>query len=270
MYKLGVASVSFRALSAEQVIELAVEAELDVIEWGSDIHAPCKETERLEQIVRMQKEKNIRCSSYGTYFRLGVHPIEELEGYISAAKHLGTNVLRIWCGNKNYEEMSEAERSEIIEEGKKAAVIAEAAGVVLCMECHGSTYTNCVGGAVELMKRVDSPCFKMYWQPNPYGDIAYNSEYARQIAPYVVNLHVFHWIGEMPKQVPLEEGLENWRQYLTYFNPDVALLLEFMPDQCPDRLKTEAESLRKLVAEATAYCSIDDFEERTHTLPNFK
>ena len=250
MYKLGVASVSFRALSAEQVIDLATDAGLEVIEWGSDVHAPCKEIEKLDEIVKLQREKNIRCSSYGTYFRLGVHPVEELEEYISAAKRLGTNVLRIWCGNKNYQEMSEAERNRIISEGKKAAKLAEETGVILCMECHSESFTNCVEGAVELMKCVDSPHFKMYWQPNPYGDVCYNSEYARQIAPYVVNLHVFHWEGEVPKQVSLEAGLEAWRQYLSYFNSDAALLLEFMPENKPERLKAEAESLRKAIRDA--------------------
>ena len=34
-------SVTFRALTPEEVLELAARAELDAIEWGGDVHVPC-------------------------------------------------------------------------------------------------------------------------------------------------------------------------------------------------------------------------------------
>jgi len=253
MYKLGVASVSFRTLSAERIIELASDAGLEVIEWGSDVHAPCRENKRLNEIAKKQGEKNIRCSSYGTYFRLGVNAIEELEWYISAAKRLGTNVLRIWCGNKNYQNLSEAEKAAIIAEGKKAAMIAEKLKAVLCLECHENTFTNCVEGALEIMQCVQSPSFRMYWQPNAYGNVCYNREYARRIAPYVVNLHVLYWTGDTPRQESLSKGFKDWIKYLSCFNSDMTLLLEFMPEDNPEHLKKEAMYLRELVREVTLY-----------------
>ena len=40
MLKTGVCSVTFRNLNVERIIELVVEAGLDGIEWGGDVHVP--------------------------------------------------------------------------------------------------------------------------------------------------------------------------------------------------------------------------------------
>ena len=102
MFKCGVVSVSFRQLSVDEVIRYTKEAGLDQIEWGSDVHAPYNDPERIAYIAKAQAEAGISCPSYGTYFKLGVDDTELLHGYASAARALGTDILRLWCGNKNY------------------------------------------------------------------------------------------------------------------------------------------------------------------------
>ena len=111
-YDLGLVSVSFRKNSPEEILNAASAAGLSFIEWGSDVHAPCHDTERLKEIAALQKEYGIVCSSYGTYFRLGETRIEELETYIQAAKILGTDLLRLWCGVKSGKDMTKEEREE--------------------------------------------------------------------------------------------------------------------------------------------------------------
>ena len=101
MFRSGLVSISFRSLSPEEIVALCREAGLCAIEWGSDVHAPYNDPQKLNRIVALQKESGIVCSSYGTYFKLGVHDTEELHGYIAAAKLLGTDILRLWCGDKN-------------------------------------------------------------------------------------------------------------------------------------------------------------------------
>ena len=112
-YTLGLVSISFRQHSPKEIIKAVKNAGLACIEWGSDVHAPCKDLERLNEIAALQKEYGISCSSYGTYFRLGDTPIEELTDYINAAKILGTKIIRLWCGTKSGDEMTDAEKSEL-------------------------------------------------------------------------------------------------------------------------------------------------------------
>ena len=245
MFKAGLVSISFRSLSPEEILLLCKENGLSLVEWGSDVHAPYNSEERLRAIAARQKELGIACSSYGTYFKLGIHDTSELHGYINAAKILGTNILRLWCGDKNHEDLTEEQKNHLLAEAKKAALIAEEAGVILCMECHNNTFTNCVEGALELMNTVNSPAFQMYWQPNQFRSDEVNFAYAKAIASYTKNIHVFQWREK--DKFPLADGLPLWEQYLSYFDGSQALLLEFMPDNKPESLEKEAATLHKLI-----------------------
>ena len=244
MFDLGLVSVSFRSLEPKQIAELCRENGLEYIEWGSDIHAPCTDSARISEIVELQADCGIKCSSYGTYFRIGTNEASELYSYIDAAKKLGTDILRLWCGDKHYTDMTPDERDYIIAESKKAAKIAEECGVTLCMECHNKTFTNCLEGALELMKSVDSPNFQMYWQPNQFRTLEENLEYAEKIAKYVKVIHVFNWEGK--NKYPLCDAIEIWQKYLSFFDGSQKLLLEFMPDGKPESLGAETAALKEI------------------------
>lgn len=243
-HNLGLVSVSFRENSPEEILDAMKRTKLTCIEWGSDIHAPCKDTEKLYELVRLQDKYDIFCCSYGTYFRLGTDDLSELEHYARAAKILGTAIVRIWCGNRNAAEYSESEKSVFFETAKKAAEIAEKLGVTLCMECHNNTYTETLDGALELMKEVNSPHFRMYWQPNQFKSIETNVEYAKTVSSYVENIHVFNW--KENRKFPLIDAAEEWKKYLSFFDVPKNLLLEFMPDGRIESLEKEAEALCRI------------------------
>ncbi len=249
MYRAGLVSVTYRQLSHREIIDLTADAGLSCIEWGSDIHAPCRDAERLADIAAYARERGVECCSYGTYFRLGVHPLDELHDYIAAARVLGTSVLRIWAGNKNYTDMTEDERASLTDEARRAAALAERENVVLCLEWHGETMTNCLEGALSLIESVSSPALRLYWQPSQYRPFEQNLAEARRVAPYVVNLHVFAWELASGKIIrhPLSDGREAWSQYLAVFDGTQCALLEFVPDDDPALLCREAASLRSLI-----------------------
>lgn len=245
MYQTGVVSVSFRNLSPEEVIRAAMAAGLYHIEWGSDVHAPYADVERLQHIVQLQKSYGVNCCSYGTYFRLGETPLEELPGYIRAAKMLGTNILRLWIKWKRPWDYTEEEKQDLFTQCREAAKIAEEAGVILCMECHRNTYTETKDSTLELMKAVDSPAFRMYWQPGQERTVEENVQYARELKDYTYHIHVFQCTVDA--RFPLAEGIDEWKTYLKEFSEDRCLLLEFMPDGKVESLPAEADSLRTII-----------------------
>lgn len=246
-YSLGLVSVSFRSHTPEEILRAMKEAELSHIEWGSDIHAPCGDTQRLCELAELQKKYGIACSSYGTYFKFGKTPMEELSAYISAAKLLGTRILRLWCGPKSGADMTEEERSSLLADCRLAAKMAEREGVILCMECHKKTFTERLDDTLLLMKEIQSPHFRMYWQPFQWQTEEENRAYAKAIAPYTEHIHVFQWKGE--DAFPLSEGIEEWRSYLKAFPAHRTLLLEFMPDGQIESLSAEADALRAIIGE---------------------
>ena len=248
-YSLGLTSVSFRRHSPKEILDAARAASLECIEWGSDVHAPCRDTARLREISELQKQYGIFCSSYGTYFRLGETPIEELRHYIQGAKLLGTNILRLWCGSKSGKEMTDTEKDALLSVCRKAASIAEANGVTLCMECHKNTFTESPDDAVYLMKEINSPHFRMYWQPFQWQNADQNLENAKKIAPFAEHIHVFNWRNK--EKLPLSCAVDDWCDYLKLLPPHSSLLLEFMPNGSIEELSSEADAL-KLIAEKSA------------------
>ncbi len=246
-YTCGLVSVSFRGKTPEEILQAVKAAGLSSIEWGSDVHAPCADISNLERIAKLQKELGIACSSYGTYFRIGVHTPEGIRPYIVAAGILGTGILRLWCGDKGSAKYTDTERERLLGECITLAKIAEAHGVKLCMECHINTFTDMRESALWLMESVNSPYFRMYWQPNQFVSAEENLAYARLLAPYTEHIHVFHWLGK--EKFPLQCGIEVWRQYLTCFDGERTLLLEFMPDGKIESLPTEADTLSMIIGE---------------------
>ena len=250
MYKLGLVSISFRQNSPREILDAVKAAGLTCIEWGSDVHAPCTDTARLTELVALQKEFGISCCSYGTYFRLGVTPLNELPKYIPAAKALGADIIRLWCGDRDTADYAQADRAALLADCKAAAAIAEKENVTFCLECHNHTFTNDAEGALWLMEKVNSKHFRMYWQPNQFKSTEENLRYARLIAPYTVNLHVFNWEGH--GKFPLREGASLWEQYLPCFPQHPALLLEHMPDGRIESLSAEAQALFDIVGGTNA------------------
>ena len=244
-YNLGICSVSFRQHSPEEIIKMVANAGLDCIEWGSDVHAPFNDEESLMKIAKLQEEYSIKCSSYGTYFHLLGDSLELLPKYIKAAKILGTSVLRLWCGEKASSKFTQGEKDFLVAECKKAAQIAKESEVVLCMEYHPGSFTDTAQSALELIEKVESPHFKMYWQGNVKGDEELALKDAKILSAHTVNIHVAHWVDS--KHLPLEKGISVWTKYLKEFSDGKALLLEFIYDGNPESLPGEAKSLKNIV-----------------------
>ncbi len=245
MPEIGLVSVSFRALHPAEIVRRCVGAGLPYIEWGSDVHAKPEDTARLREIAAMQDATGIRCSSYGTYFRVGQSDPRDFTKYLDASDILGTDTLRLWCGVKASVDYSAAEREKVIEDGKDLAAQAEARGKRLLMECHPGTLTDDTDSALSVIGGVGSPAFGMMWQPNQFRTPEYNLDSARRLSPYVGNVHVFEW--DTSRRYPLADGTERWRSFLRLLPSASFCLLEFVPGDDPDVLPREAESLRYLL-----------------------
>lgn len=243
-HPLGLVSISFRANTPDEILAAMKDAGLTHIEWGSDVHAKKEDLDALRALGDLTRAYGMTVCSYGTYFFLGETPISELPAYIAAAKALGTDILRLWCGKKSGASMTEEEREALFADCRAAAKMAEEAGVTLCMECHKNTFTERVEDALLLMREVNSPAFQMYYQPHQFKTVKENLEMAKKLSSYTHVIHVFQWKGS--DRFSLCEGIGEWQGYLSYFE-DQPLLLEFMPDDRIESLKKEADALKQLI-----------------------
>ena len=52
----GLVSISFRAHAPREILCAMRDAGLSLIEWGSDVHAPCHDLARIDELVALQRE----------------------------------------------------------------------------------------------------------------------------------------------------------------------------------------------------------------------
>lgn len=248
MFNTGLVSVSFRNLSTDEILNRMNALGIKYIEWGGDIHAPVYDIENAENIRYKQEKLGISCSSYGSYYKIGLDDPFTLPKQIATAITLKADCMRVWCGNKNSENYDKNEKRILFSEAEKAAEIAMLNNKPICLECHNKTYTNKLDSALEIMEYINSPFFRMYWQPNQFFTFEENCEYASKISEYTTNIHVFNW--EDKYRYKLSEAKDKWIEYLKYFDDDKVhnLLLEFMPDDNIDSLKEEYYTLQEIAA----------------------
>ncbi len=248
MLKIGLTSISFRKASPKEIISACRDCGIKYIEWGSDIHARPSDLDAIAKITALQSEYGIMTSSYGSYFKIGREERGGIKEYFAAAKALGTDTIRLWCGTKASSEYSKKERAALFEDCKALAAIAEKEGILLATEFHIGTFTDCSESTLSLLSYVDSPFFKTYWQPNQYKSHEENLKSAEQAAKRTVNIHAFNW--RCKEKYPLAEAKAEWKEYLSPFkDKERYVLLEFMPKGGIDELKKESKALFSIINE---------------------
>lgn len=251
-FTAGLVSVSFRKLSPEEIIRAATRARLSSIEWGGDVHLPPGDPERARRVLALTQATGLRVSSYGSYFRIGVTPVEQFASVLTTASALCAPIVRVWAYDRYLPQCAGRIWDDLVRQGAEIARMAEDAGICIGLECHNHTLTEEYHSTLKFLQAVDHPALRMYWQPNEKRDFHYNMQALRALAPYVEGVHVFHW--DEHDHYPLAEGIAQWRVYLSIlqeFSPkkQIPLLLEFMPDNQVDSLTAEADTLQRLIDE---------------------
>ena len=246
----GLVSISFRALSPENIICAALSAGLDGIEWGGDVHVPPGDIEKAAFVRSETENAGLIVFAYGSYFRAGCSPNPEAEfsNILASAVALNAPVIRVWASDKGSAELGEDGYSRLITQTRLAADMAAERGITLSFECHGNTYTDDYSSALRLIGECGRDNVKMYWQSNQLKSDDYNLAAAHALAPFTTNIHVFHWIGG--QKLSLKDGVGLWGRYINAFSQTGrghAFLLEFMHDGRPESLTEKASTLKTLL-----------------------
>jgi len=242
----GLCSVTLRTLAWRDVVNLAVEAGLSVIEWGADFHAPADKLEQLTEIRKKCAEVNLRIGSYGSYWRAGESSDADGEQILRGAVLLGAPRVRIWAGVRGSRDVKDHERLEIIRQTQRLADIARVDDIELAFEYHANTLTDSAQSALKLIQEVDRENVHLYWQPpnNMSDDKVLES--LTEVLQHICAIHVFSW---WPDQVrlPLNKRGDMWISILSRLanaNKMIDLLLEFVPDDNPQLIKSESAYLQ--------------------------
>jgi sugar phosphate isomerase/epimerase len=247
--KKGLLTISFRQLEPQTIVDLVKEAQLDCIEWGGDLHVPHGDIAAAEAAAAMTVEAGLEVAAYGSYYRVGVSEGDGLafQSVLDSAIALGAPVIRVWAGIKGSAEADQEDRDKTVEDSLRIADLAAAHDITLVYEWHSRSLTDTLESGLRLIQAVDHSHVKTLWQPDPDHTVEENLAELTAVSDYLVNLHVYHWVGE--ERRPLEEGKEDWKQYFEVAAAapgEHSAMLEFVRDDSPEAFLEDAETLRRL------------------------
>ena len=251
MIKPGLVSVTFRDLTADEIIEASVKAGIRGIEWGGDIHVPHGDIAAAEEVGAKTREAGLEVASYGSYYAFDSDKTT-FEKVLATALALGAPLIRVWAGRKGPEKVSTAEFNRIVDEARIAGDLCRTAGVDLAFEYHRNSLTETGESARSFMQSINHPSVFCYWQP-PVGMAREDCLHGLEgIKEYLKWVHVFYWevnSGVGVKHL-LEDGDAAWREYIekiSTFPGDRWLLLEFVKDNKLESFYKDAAALIRLV-----------------------
>jgi 3-dehydroshikimate dehydratase len=247
MIRTGLVSITFRQLAPREIVDLVARAGLEGLEWGGDVHVPHGEADLAGTVGKMTREAGLAVAAYGSYYRAGEH-MEAFEPVLETAVALGASLIRVWAGHRGSADADDAFRAAVVEDSRRIADLAAAAGVRIAYEYHGHSLTDTKDSAVALLRAVEHENVGCTWQPPRGLTAAECLDGLDAIAPHLSNVHVFSWHPETDKRLALAEGEAHWAQYLHRIAAvpgDRYALLEFVRDNDPRNFPADAETLKE-------------------------
>jgi sugar phosphate isomerase/epimerase len=244
--KVGLCSVTFRALSAEDVVEAAVAAGIDGIEWGGDVHVPPGAIDVATDVARWCDAAGLAVPSYGSYLAAGKSRPDRLGPALATAHALGAANVRVWCPfgapPGHDDDLFRAAADALAAWSAEAG----AAGCALSLEFHVDTFTETAASTAALLDAAGRPpALFSYWQPVTGRPAA---DELRAVAPDVSHVHLFQWEPDGERR-PLAEGAATWPSLLgtplgERWTGDRYAFLEFVRGDEPAQLVEDAATLR--------------------------
>ena len=251
MLRSGLVSITFRSLSAAEVIDLACTAGINGIEWGSDVHVPPGDIQRAREVKHMTEDAGLSVSAYGSYYRLLRDEPHPFEAVLASAVALGAPTIRVWAGNQPSSAVDAAERARIVEQSRRVADMAAAQGLSIAYEYHSNTLTDTLASALDLLRAVDHPNVRTFWQPPNGMPPAESRTGLDAVAEWVSNIHCFHWWPTSKDRHPLGDGEANWMLYfekIAMLPGDRFVSVEFVKDDAPAQFLEDAAALKRWLA----------------------
>lgn len=242
----GLCSVTFRQLTAKEIINLVKTAKLECIEWGGDVHVPHGDIKRALEVKQLMQDSSLKTAAYGSYYRAGEANAElEFRTVVDTAKALAAPTIRVWAGTKGSAEADPNYVAQVVEDAKRIADLAAEQNITVSFEFHGNTLTDTNEASLKLLETCNHRNLYSFWQPPHHTTPAYRAEGLSKLLPKLTNIHMFYW-PEPEVRRPLSEAKNEWAEYLTIVKEsphDHPVLLEFVENDSPEAFLRDAKTL---------------------------
>ena len=244
----GLVSVTFRQLSPQQIIDLCIEAGLNGIEWGGDVHVPHGDVDVASAVRRATVDAELSVAAYGAYYRAGQEETHLFDQALVSAVELGAPCIRVWAGQRSSDSADVVYWRHVVNDMQRITDLAQKRKIDIVLEFHQNTLTDTVQSTVRLLKEVGHPAVFTYWQPPRGSYLDENLAALDALAPWLYGLHVFAWHEVSQERLPLAAREGQWRRYIERadaMGKDMYALLEFVQDDEPSNFRQDAATLKK-------------------------
>ena len=138
----GLVSITFRKLTPRQVVDLVVQAGLEAVEWGGDVHAPHGDVAKAREIAQMMAGAGLAMPTYGSYYRVGHRADVPFPDVLVSAVALGIPTIRVWAGKVGSAEADAAYWKAVVADSQRIVDLAATEGIAIAYEFHGNTLTD--------------------------------------------------------------------------------------------------------------------------------
>ncbi len=224
--KLGVASVTFRNKTVSETVEIAKNAAVDYIEWGGDVHV--KTLDDAKNAKELCDKNGIKICSYGSYYRVGCADKNKWEKICLIANAMNASSVRVWLGDKDSEETTQAEYNRILDDLKSICSVAQKYNLSVCPECHDNTYNNNTDAFLKIKNDLKADNFKTYFQSR-YFRFDYDIDRIERTFDFIENVHVSYrdLVKEQRFRKKDKHYLDKLIKKLSEMSFDGVVLIEF-------------------------------------------
>jgi len=186
--KIGFTTTTFRNIKdVRKICDIAVNAGVNCIEWGADVHV--KNAETAEYVYSLCAERNIEISSYASYYKVGSSNETEWESICRTARALNASSVRVWLGKKDSEKTDEKTYMQILRDAESMCKTAEKYSLIVCPECHDNTFNNNTDAFLRIKKDIGCDNFRTYFQSR-YKKLGYDLDRIERTLPYIESVHI--------------------------------------------------------------------------------
>lgn len=253
MTRPGLCSITFRGLSPDEVLAVAVRAGVEGIEWGADGHVPPGATALAAALARRGRADGVEVVSYGSYLGMAPTAADEdatVAAVLDTAEALGAPMVRIWTELGVTPDAPAGDRARVTERTASFVDAIAARGLVAALEFHPFTLTHTAAGTNALIDAIGRPELRTHWQPDPSVPVDAALRELDAVRPRLAHLHVFAWgPGGIEERHALEAGAGLWRAAVARTAAaDRFALCEYVRNDDPDQLVADVATLRGWLA----------------------
>lgn len=247
----SLASITFKELEVEQIIDICVKNGVKAVEWASDPHVPQGDALKAQRLKKTCEDNNIKIAAYDTYFVLGRDADEIFEELLVTAKELGAKLVRVWGSHEPTNTMSASRRAELIAQANRIADMAQQENILLTYEYHHNSLTDTVESTLDLLASTHNT--KTHWQ-KPIGMKEQECiEQIKTLKNEITNLHVNSRCATSWHYNPLKTIKNEWISYLYELcdrgGDDIYACIEFTENSSVEQFEEDFEVLKSILAE---------------------